>query len=150
MGLSTYLRATIYLSDVFDSNTYKAVRDALEGVVPLDIGLRHNATQNIEITIPIATWHRGYTVDGFLWDLAGNPERDEFELDLTRQDVEDAILQARRIASNPDLATELSYSVGADNEEWVAEQFLRLERALTDFVLDDRLKNWTLKVWRSY
>ena len=149
MGLSTYLRATNYLSDAFDSNTYKAVRDALEDIVPLDIGLRHNASQNIEITIPIATWHRGYTIDGFLWDLANNPERDEFELDLTRQDIEDAILQARRIATNPELATELSYS-GEDDEEWVAEQFLRLERALTDFVLDDRLKNWTLKVWRSY
>jgi hypothetical protein len=149
MGLSTYLRATNYLSDAFDSNTYKAVRDALEDIVPLDIGLRHNASQNIEITIPIATWHRGHTIDGFLWDLANNPERDEFELDLTRQDIEDAILQARRIATNPELASELSYS-GADDEEWVAGQFLRLERALTDFVLDDRLKNWTLKVWRSY
>jgi hypothetical protein len=149
MGLSTYLRATNYMSDVFDTETYKAVRDALEDIVPLDIGLRHNTTPNIELTIPIATWHRATAVDSFLWDLANNPESDEYELHLDRTDLEDAILQARGIAKNPELATELSYG-SDDGVEWISEQFLRLERALTDFTLDDRLKNWTLKVWRNY
>lgn len=149
MGLSTYLRATNYMSDVFDTKTYQAVRDALEDVIPLDIGLRHNATANIELTIPIATWHRAQAVDSFLWNLAGNPERDEYELDLDRTDLEDAILQARRIATDPELASELEYG-NDDPEEWISEQFLRLERALTDFLLDDRLKTWNLKVWRSY
>ncbi len=149
MGLSTYLRATNYMSDFLDKDTYQRVRDALEDVIPLDIGGRHNATANIEVTIPIATWHRAQAVDSFLWNLAGNPERDEYELDLDRTDLEDVILRARQFATNPELATELEYG-SDDDEDWISEQFLRLERALTDFALDDRLKTWTLKVWRSY
>jgi hypothetical protein len=149
MGLSTYLRATNYLSDAFDSKTYNAIRDAIQEIVPLDIGLRHNATPNIEVTIPIATWHRAGAVDSFLWNLACNPESDEYELNLDHDDLEDAILQARVIAINPMLASELQYG-GDEDEQWITEQFLRLERALTDFALDGRLKNWTLKVWRSY
>jgi hypothetical protein len=149
MGLSTYLKATNYLSDAFDTRVYSAVRDALEDVIPLDIGLRHNSTPNIELTIPIATWHRAQAVDSFLWNLANNPESDEYELNLDRDDLKDAIFQARGIAINPALASELPYG-GDEDEQWITEQFLRLERALTDFVFDARLKTWTLKVWRSY
>jgi hypothetical protein len=137
------------MSHAFDGETYRAVRDALEDVIPLDIGLRHNATANIELTIPIATWHRGSSVDSFLWSLADCPESDSYELNLDRDDLEDAILQARRIALEPELAGELLYG-GDDDVDWISEQFIRLERALTDFALDARLKTWTLKVWRSY
>lgn len=144
MGLSTYLRATNYMSDVFDPETYGAVRDALQDILPLDIGLRHNATANIELAIPIATWHRAHAVDMFLWGLADKPDADEYELNIHRNEIEDAILQARQVIANPELAQ------SDDAEEWIVEQFLRLERALTDFLLDARLKNWTLKVWRSY
>ena len=149
MGLSTYLKAWNYLSDVFDTEVYRSVHDALEDVIPLDIGLRHNATQNIEIGIPIATWHKAVAVDSFLWESAGQPDESEYELNLTREGIQDLIIQAREISVNPELADHLSYGNDED-AQWISEQFLRLERALTDFLLDDRLKNWTLKVWRSF
>ena len=147
MGLSTYLRANNYLFEGLDGNSYSKIAEALDLVVPLDIGVRHNATRNIEISIPIATWHKGFAIDRFLWELAGEPEPDEFELNLDRSDISDAIMKARDIANNPD-----SYEGFSDreSEDWVQIQFVRLERALTDYLLDDRLRGWTLKVWRSY
>jgi hypothetical protein len=149
MGLSTYLKAWNYLSDVFDTDVYKSVHDALEDVIPLDIGLRHNTTANIEIAIPIAAWHRATSLDSFLWDTAGQPEDSEYELNLSREGIHDLIIQARRIAASPELVDNLQYGEEED-PQWIAQQFIRLERALTDFLLDDRLKNWTLKVWRSF
>jgi hypothetical protein len=148
MGLSTYLKAYKYMSDVFENDGYKIVAEALSDVAPLDIGIRHNATPNIQIEIPIATWHKGYAVDEFLWEKGGKRDADEYELESWTTDVQNLILQAREYATRPELANNL----GVENEpqEWVAEQFLRLERALTDFALDDRLKGWALKVWRSY
>ena len=147
MGLSTYLRATNYMFEGEGNNNYNIIAEALDLVVPLDIGVRHNAHRNIEISIPIATWHKGGAIDRFLWELAGEPESDEYELNLDRGEIADAIIRAREIASNPD-----SYEGFNDreNEDWVELQFVRLERALTDYLLDDRLRGWTLKVWRSY
>jgi len=147
MGLSTYLRATNYLFEALDGSKYDEISRALEDVIPLDIGVRHNATRNIEISIPIATWHKGGAIDRFLWELAGEPESDEYELMVDRSDISDAIMKARDIANNPN-----SYEGFNDreNEDWVQLQFVRLERALTDYLLDDRLRGWTLKVWRSY
>ena len=148
MGLSTYLKAYNYMSDAFDNKLYERVSGALEGIVPLDIGLRHNAHRNIQIEIPIATWHKGYSVDWFLWEKAGERDTDEYEIESWTPDVEDLILEARDYAENPDRASK--FGSPEEDPEWISKQFLRLERALTDFVLDDRLKSWTLKVWRSY
>jgi len=147
MGLSTYLRATNYMFEGEGNNNYNIIAEALDLVVPLNIGTRHNATRNIEISIPIATWHKGGAIDRFLWELAGEPESDEYELMVDRSDISDAIMKARDIANNPD-----SYEGFNDreSEDWVQLQFVRLERALTDYLLDDRLRGWTLKVWRSY
>ena len=146
MGLSTYLRAHNYLFQGLDKGAYDEIAFVLEDSIPLDIGVRHNATRNIEISIPLATWHKGGAVDRFLWELAGEPEADEFEIDLSREDIVDAILRARGIATNPD-----SYEgFSKEDDEWIEAQFLRLERALTDYLIDARLNGWTLKVWRSY
>lgn len=146
MGLSTYLRANNYMFEGEGNNNYNIIAEALDLVVPLNIGTRHNAHRNIEISIPIATWHKGHEVDMFLWEVAGSPESDEYELNLTREEVGELALRARRIASNPYTED----GVDEKNLEWVVEQYLRLERALTDYLLDDRLSGWTLKVWRSY
>lgn len=148
MGLSTYLRAHNYLFEGLDIDrtAYNDVADALGDIVPLDIGVRHNATRNIEISIPIATWHKGFAIDNFLWMQAGSPELDEFELNLDREDTIDLIYKAREIATNAEDYRESD----SETADWVQIQFNRLERALTDFLLDDRLRGWTLKVWRSY
>lgn len=148
MGLSTYLRATNYLFEGLDTDRtdYNDVADALSDIVPLDIGVRHNAHRNIEISIPIATWHKGFAIDNFLWMYAGSPEADEYELNLDREDMIDLIHKAREIATKAEDFRESE----SETADWVQIQFNRLERALTDFLLDDRLRGWTLKVWRSY
>lgn len=147
MGLSVYLRASNYLFEGLDGSSYSEIASALEDTIPLDIGVRHNATRNIEITVPLATWHKGGAIDRFLWELAGEPESDDFELYLDRTELTDVIMRARDIANNPDSYDGFN---GSENHDWIELQFIRLERALTDFLLDDRLRGWTLKVWRSY
>lgn len=152
MGLSTYMRAKAEFYQGLDAKNYNKIADVLEDIVPLDLGEKHNATRNIEIQIPIATWHKGYSVDNYLWEKAGSPERDEYVLDLYEDDIKTMIEEARRIQDSPDAIAEYlaDYLISEDDTEWIQIQFQRLERALTDYLLDDRLKGWTLTVWRSY
>lgn len=152
MGLSTYMRASKGFYESLDASDYQKIADVLEDIVPLDLGEKHNATRNIEIQIPIATWHKGGSVDNYLWEKAGSPDRDEYVLDLYEDDIKTMIEEARKIQEDPDsvdsyLAT---YYADYEDDEWIQTQFQRLERALTDYLLDDRLKGWTLTVWRSY
>lgn len=147
MGLSTYMTATKGFYESLDGD-YSNVAYALEDVIPLDFGVAHNATRNIEITIPVATWHKGYSVDDYLWQKAGMPDTDEYFLSLEHDEITYIINDCRRIqADTLSFMRELSPE---EDQDWVVTQFQRLERALTDFLLDDRLKGWTLKVWRSY
>lgn len=147
MGLSTYMVATKAFYESMDSE-FGSVWRGLEDILPLDIGQRHNATRNIEITIPIATWHKGHSVDDYLWQKAYMPESDEYVLDLDREGIVYIINDARRIQAEPD--SFVGEVADEEKSEWVVTQFQRLERALTDFLLDDRLNGFTLKVWRSY
>lgn len=146
MGLSTYLTAQKSYYQSIDKD-YGDVADALEDILPLDIGVSHNATRNITIEIPIATWHRGYTIDGFLWSLGGEPDSDRYTLDI---DIPLVIELARNYADNPDGARHYDASMSEETPEWIGQQFLRLERALTDILLSGKLDDCTLKVWRSY
>lgn len=152
MGLSTYMRAKGEFYQGLDAKNYNKIAEVLEDIVPLDIGEKHNATRNIEIQIPIATWHKGYSVDNYLWEKAGSPDRDEYVLDLYEDDIKTMIDEARRIQDDPNAVAEYlaDYFVDEDDTDWIQIQFQRLERALTDYLLDDRLKGWTLTVWRSY
>jgi len=152
MGLSTYMRASKGFYKSLDAKDYNKIAEVLEDIVPLDIGEKHNATRNIEIQIPIATWHKAYSVDNYLWEKAGSPERDEYVLDLYEDDIKTMIEEARRIQDDPNAVSEYlaDYFVDEDDTDWIQIQFQRLERALTDYLLDNRLKGWTLTVWRSY
>lgn len=147
MGLSTYMTATKGFYESMDSD-FSKVAYALDEVIPIDFGVAHNATRNIEITIPIATWHKGYSVDDYLWQKAHQPETDEYVLDLGQDEITYIINDCRRIQADT-LSFRGEFSPEED-QDWMITQFQRLERALTDFLLDDRLKGWTLKVWRSY
>ena len=148
MGLSTYMRASKGFYQALDAKDYDKIADVLEDIVPLDLGEKHNATRNIEIQIPIATWHKAYTMDGFLWSMAGEPDSDEYG--LTDADLRLMIDLARSYVDSPSKARRYDVGVPEESNEWISQQFLRLERALTDVLLSGKLQGWTLKVWRSY
>lgn len=146
MGLSTYLTAQKSYYQSMDKD-YSDIAEALEDILPLDIGISHNATRNITVEIPIATWHKGYTVDGFLWSLGCEPDSDEYTLDI---DIPLTIELARNYADHPEGARRYCVGVSEETSQWISQQFLRLERALTDILLSGKLDGCTLKVWRSY
>ena len=145
MGLSTYMTATTHLYQMLDREEYSRVHEALEDILPMGLGLAHNATSNVGIELPIASWHKCYSVDSFLAEYAGAEEKDEYTLDLDREEIVELMMKAREVATNPETAQRFN-----EEHAWIEMGFIRLERALTDFLLSDKLKGWTLKLWRSY
>lgn len=144
MGLSTYMTATTHLYQTLDKEEYFRLHEALEDILPMGLGLAHNATSNVGIELPIASWHKCYSVDSFLAEYAGAEDKDEYTLDLDREETIELMMKARQVAIKPELAK------SNEESDWIEMGFIRLERALTDFLLSDKLKGWTLKLWRSY
>lgn len=141
MGLSVYMLAENYMSETFDNDLYHTIVG--NDLLPLDVGARHNANPSFTVSLALATWHKQHEIMDYLFNYCPN-DSDEFQMDLDRDSVHEIILDARKRADYP---TDYYPDCDAD---WVTMGFTRLERALSDYLIDPRFEGWTLKVWRSY